>query len=669
MNFIKTLRELDKDNVAEAGGKGASLGEMTQAGIPVPSGFVILSRAFDRFVAESDINTEIDSVLHSVDNREIHTVDDASEKIKALILAAEMPADITREIKSNFQLLDSKFVAVRSSATAEDSASAAWAGQLESYLNTTGKGLLENVKKCWASLFTPRAIFYRFEKFGKETHLQKISVAVVVQKMVESEMSGIIFSVHPVTQDYNQLIIEAALGLGEAIVSGQITPDSYVVEKEPRRILDKNVVTQTRGMYRGGWKDIPEAVGEKQVLSDSQILELSDLVLKIESHYNFPVDIEWAFESGKFYIVQSRPITTLSEKKPSQNLPDPKDYVRMFAGQSFVYLLTDIFLKFYNKWGVLSIQDKENWMSFLPKTSQAKTLAEGKELYTSKAKYQGYNKKFHDYIKSSTKYFESVLKQEEINAQDVERFLSLVSEHFSYYSKTEFFYTDALDLNKMASTVQEFDKLKLDGRAYLNRLIFEEEKGFLRQLTKKLAKQIGMSENDLLHYGVDELTTLIRDGEKLSHKTFAERNVFFASQDLTLFGEESKTLVDSFLSPYRQVSSVIKGTIANRGVVKGKARVLLPDFKNFDKIAKMVDAMEKGEILIAETTSPELMPACKKAGAIVTNQGGMLSHAAIVSRELGIPCIIGTDKDVILNIKTGDMVEVDADNGVVRILE
>jgi pyruvate,water dikinase len=248
----------------------------------------------------------------------MHTVDAASEAIKALILNAAMPADIQKEIMSEFKVLGAKYVAVRSSATAEDGMDHAWAGQLESYLNTTEDEVLDKVKHCWASLFTPRAIFYRFEK---GLHTTKISVAVVVQKMVESEISGIAFSVHPVTQDYNQLIIEAGFGLGEAIVSGQITPDSYVVEKNPRNILDVNVSTQERGLYKvagakGGneWIDIPEPKASSQVLTGKQVLELSEIILGIENHYGFPCDIEWAYEGGKFYIVQSRPITTLMKK-------------------------------------------------------------------------------------------------------------------------------------------------------------------------------------------------------------------------------------------------------------------------------------------------------------------------------------------------------------------
>ena len=331
MELIREFKKLGKHDAAKAGGKGASLGEMTQAGIPVPPGFVVLASAFERFIEETDLNVEIDTILHKVNHQEVHTVDKASEEIQALILAAKMPKDIGAEIKKHFKKLGAKLVAVRSSATAEDSSAAAWAGQLDTFLNTTEKELLKNVQHCWASLFTPRAIFYRFELREKEsrrgknaertqTHaeFEKISVAVVVQKMVESEISGIAFSVHPVTEDHNQLIIEAGFGLGEAIVSGQITPDSYVVEKTPRRIIDVNVSTQERGLFKklgGGndWRDISLSEGKKQKLSEKQILELSELILHIETHYGFPCDIEWAFAEGKFYITQSRPITTLKK--------------------------------------------------------------------------------------------------------------------------------------------------------------------------------------------------------------------------------------------------------------------------------------------------------------------------------------------------------------------
>lgn len=289
MKYTLDFKKLSKNDIAIAGGKGASLGEMMQAKFPVPPGFVVSASAFEKFLEETDLNVEIDSILHSVDHQKIHTVENASEKIKALILEAEMPKYISVEIQRFFKKLNAEYVAVRSSATAEDSASAAWAGQLESYLNTTGENLLENVKKCWASLFTPRAIFYRYEK---KLHNQKVSVAVVIQKMIQSEISGVCFTVHPVTQDKNQMIIEAVFGLGDSLVQGLVTPDSYVIEKDNLNILDKNV--------EGAQK-----------LSDKQIIELAKICQEIERHYDKPQDIEWVFEKGKFYIVQSRPITTL----------------------------------------------------------------------------------------------------------------------------------------------------------------------------------------------------------------------------------------------------------------------------------------------------------------------------------------------------------------------
>ena len=293
MELIRKFENLNKGDANIAGGKGASLGEMANAGIPVPPGFIILSATFDKFLHDTDLTQEIDAILERVNHKEIHTVEDASEKIQGLIKNAVMPETIASEIKKRFKKLGAEYIAVRSSATAEDGAENAWAGQLDSFLNTKEENLLEKVQHCWASLFTPRAIFYRFEK---DLHKTKISVAVVVQKMVQSEVSGIAFSVHPITEDINQLIIEAGFGLGEAIVSGSITPDSYVVEKDSKKIIDINIS------------------GEKQILSGDKILRLSELILKIENHFGFPVDVEWAFEKEKFYIVQSRPITTLAKK-------------------------------------------------------------------------------------------------------------------------------------------------------------------------------------------------------------------------------------------------------------------------------------------------------------------------------------------------------------------
>lgn len=311
--FIKSFSKISKKSAFEAGGKGASLGEMTNAKIPVPPGFVLLAGAFDRFLAETDLTQELEAILKKVNYKDINSVDGASAKIRNLISRAAMPMDLQKDIASEFKKLKAKFVAVRSSATAEDSSSASWAGELETYLNTTEKTLLLNVKKCWSSLFTPRAIFYRHEKKLLKT---KVSVAVVVQEMVDSEISGIAFTVHPVTKDKNQMIIEAGYGLGEAIVSGSITPDSYVLDKRDYSLIDINVATQEKQIIKGvgggtKWTPVAKSARAKQKLNGRQIVELARICAGIEKHYKFPCDIEWAYKQGKFYITQSRPITTL----------------------------------------------------------------------------------------------------------------------------------------------------------------------------------------------------------------------------------------------------------------------------------------------------------------------------------------------------------------------
>ncbi|OGH88437.1 MAG: hypothetical protein A3J93_04205 [Candidatus Magasanikbacteria bacterium RIFOXYC2_FULL_42_28] len=325
MPHIKFFKDLTKKSVPEAGGKGASLGEMTNAKIPVPPGFVVVASAFDRFLKETQLEEEIIARLKEVNPDDTNSVDRASNVIRDTIHDRPFPKDLEKEILTAFDKLEAKFVAVRSSATAEDSAIASWAGELETYLNIERKNVTAAVRTCWSSLFTPRAIFYRHEKNLIDHY---VSVAVVVQKMIQSEIAGIAFTVHPVTEDRDQMIIEAGYGLGEAIVSGQVTPDSYVVGKNEMSIIDINVgaqskklvkVKKSKGEFKGKEDDSANewielgTEGEKQKLSGKQIIELAKISANIEKHYKFPCDIEWAYEGGKFYITQSRPITTLKK--------------------------------------------------------------------------------------------------------------------------------------------------------------------------------------------------------------------------------------------------------------------------------------------------------------------------------------------------------------------
>jgi len=312
--FLRTLNEITALDVASAGGKGANLGEMFRHDIPVPDGFVVLASGFREFLRNTGLDRRLASLLEVVDGDDVDALTVCSKEMIRLILEGIVPDGISRQVYDYFDSLAAPLVAVRSSATAEDGADSAWAGQLDTYLGTTRDALILNMKKCWASLFTPRALAYRFEKKLNE---MEISVAVVVQEMVASEVAGVAFSVHPVTQDPDQMIIEAGFGLGEAVVSGTITPDSYIVRKSNRQILETYPSEQEKGFFlneKGGseWKDIPAGQSARAKLNPEEILELADLVIHIEAYFHFPCDVEWARKGNNWYILQCRPITTLN---------------------------------------------------------------------------------------------------------------------------------------------------------------------------------------------------------------------------------------------------------------------------------------------------------------------------------------------------------------------
>ena len=674
MKLLRDFKKITRSDASIAGGKGASLGEMTSAGISVPQGFVVLSSAFEKFLENSDLNVEIDSILHSVNHKEMRTVENASEKIKDLILKAKMPQDIKEEITKEFKKLKSQFVAVRSSATAEDSSSAAWAGQLDSFLNTTEKTLLANVQKCWASLFTPRAIFYRFEK---GLHNSKISVAVVIQKMIESEVSGIAFSVHPVTQDRNQMIIEAGYGLGEAVVSGQITPDSYVIEKNPRRIIDKNISRQERGIYRklkeGGneWQNIPQDKGKKQKLSDEQIMELSELIIQIENHYNSPQDIEWALEKNKFYITQSRPITTLGKEIDSRPLLKIITREAPLIGveswyQGIVKETENFFgIKFPENFFIFKRGTVESWRDSIQLEKIPVELSKwAKENPTRLV--EGLKRQ-----KATLKLIKSIRNKSNNTEEEILVNLSKIRDSFRKgIPGIVVTYLMPLWQEVFASNkgIKLFDKQLIKQCVEWRKEtdpFFDQSIETIFQLLAQLVKVTNWDSGLVNYIRYDELTSALKtrkiNKDDLSHR----KKSVFAYIDGQLIFEENfyEELAKRGLSLPGDTppdSKDIKGVSANRGFANGKVKVVF--------IREELNKVDEGDILIAPMTTPWYMPAMKKAAAIVTDEGGITCHAAIISRELGKPCIIGT-KIATKVLHDGDLVEVDADNGVVRILE
>jgi len=325
------FEHLRKTDIPSVGGKNANLGEMTSAGIPVPPGFAITAYSYKKFIEETGISTKIyDVIKETVTNpNDPSQYEIASKKIRGLIESTPMPKDVEDAVKSTYEELCRKlnsndvFVAVRSSATAEDLPDASFAGQQETYLNVKGVNeLLEKTVKCWSSLFTPRAIFYRTEKgFAHE----KVLISVGIQKMVNSKAAGVIFTLNPVTGDPNQIVIECNYGLGEAVVSGAVTPDDFVVDKRTLSIIERRIskkkVQYVRDPNTGKTvhTDVPIEKQEQPCLNDDEILKLAELARHIEKHYGKAQDIEWAIDSDlpfpeSMFIVQSRPETVWSLK-------------------------------------------------------------------------------------------------------------------------------------------------------------------------------------------------------------------------------------------------------------------------------------------------------------------------------------------------------------------
>lgn len=442
-----TLRfsKIDKDDVSKVGGKAANLGEMLQADFPVPPGFAVTAQAYFYVLEHNQLMPKIKDILKVTDVDEPDQLNQASKRTKKLIETAKIPQDLANEIiKAYLNLgysgLKHPYVAVRSSATAEDLPDASFAGQQETFLNIKGEAnVIEACRGCWASLFEPRSIFYREQK-GFD-HF-KVGISATVQRMIQSEVSGVMFTNDPVKNDKKKLVIEAIWGLGEKIVQGAYTPDRYIVKKSDFSIYSRQIEPQKKQLVlsRGKNKEIkvPRSKIHQPKLSDKKIVALAKLGHKIHQHYFFPQDIEWAVENNRLYIVQSRPITTLPE---SQKNPD-----------------------------------KEKKQPTPSKTSLSK-----------------------------------------------------------------------LDL-------------------------------------------------------------------------------------------------------------VVKGEAASPGLVSGYARVI--------KSAKEIKKVKKGEILVTPMTTPDFVPAMKRALAIVTDSGGQTSHAAIVSRELGIPCIVGSE-NATKELKTGQVYTVNAQTGEV----
>src|SRR3989344_43558 len=331
--WVKWFKDLDENSLPVAGGKGTNLGIMFKLHLPVPNGFAVTAQCYREFTNRTKITEKIQQFLQGLNIEDTDTLQQRADQIQKLISSTPVPEDIAEEIMINYELLGAEkevtsllnakevFVAVRSSATAEDLPSASFAGQQAKFLNIKGKEqVVRAVRDCWASLFTARAIYYREKQ--KFDH-SKVLISAIVQKMVNADKSGIMFTVNPATNQGDEIVIEAIYGLGEFIVGGEVNPDMYIVGKKNRDIQKIEIRKKEKGLFRTSLgtnetRIIPKEIQERQVLNDKEIQELSRLGKRLEEHYGRPQDIEWAVEQGTVYIVQTRAVTTFKERAPER---------------------------------------------------------------------------------------------------------------------------------------------------------------------------------------------------------------------------------------------------------------------------------------------------------------------------------------------------------------
>jgi len=333
MSHTLWFKDIHFSDVDLVGGKGANLGEMYNLGIPVPNGFCVTAKAYFEFINTNNLAPQIKKILAATDVDQPDQLLAASKKIHQLIHKSPVPEEMAQEIMrmykklSNWGGLKNVPVAVRTSATAEDSADASFAGQGETYLNVIGESNVVNrVRDCWASLFTPRSLFYQVKKHYDNF---KIGVAVPIQKLVYSDISGICFTVNPISNNKNQIIIETIWGLGEYIVQGKVTPDQVVVDKNDWSIVSSNTVHQNIELLRGPDEttqiDVPKSRQDKQKINPAMALKIARLAQKLHDHYRKPQDIEFAIENNILYFVQTRPITTVASNQ--KIIDDQKEIV------------------------------------------------------------------------------------------------------------------------------------------------------------------------------------------------------------------------------------------------------------------------------------------------------------------------------------------------------
>ena len=676
--FTYPLNELNASHVSIAGGKGASLGELIRSGASVPQGFVITIHAFEAFMKTADTEGRVEAIVEKLDRGEL-TAGQAEEQLISHLDHASMPSQVAVEVREASTCFGGRHVSVRSSATCEDSAASAWAGQLDTYLDVSPSDIVEKVRDCWFSIFKESALAYgSHHGYGAG----KIGVAVVIQEMIASEVSGIGFSVHPVTQEPDLMMIEACLGLGEAIVSGKIVPDQYVVERHTGSILDRSIGEQQTGLFvepgqsKAHWQPLGDQ-GQKPKLTDQQILSYSKILSNIQDHYGHPVDTEWALQDGQFWLLQARPITTLAEEYQDSIIDKQEEWA--FVVRRPMSLME---VSLWSHWldpqyggaetgfvnqRSLSIQDAQGMANDFISEKARDSMWDHivNLLQNNRAQIREILQYGHDLYCDS----EERIKRGSEDFQDLDEAADFMARVAQYTTSFPSFVL----LASQQEGCQDPEAIALAETLRARTLYPAIERYIIDPLAVKATKALGFSEPEQAPKVAtwSELREGSLDRNTLEWRLKAVRNGhYFVFQSLdghdqVRFLSQTGYLLMRLANQRKIIpeehADELAGQTAWPGIHRGRARVILSP----DAVGQTI---EEGEVLVSIQSSPALMPLLKRCGAIITDEGGVACHAAIIARELRKPTLIGTQKATSM-IQTGDLVEVDTFAQVIRLLE
>ena len=675
--YTLPLNQLDSTKVAVSGGKGASLGELMKVGVRVPPGFVVTRDAFDAFMAVADPNNDVAEWLKKVDSNAA-TVVEAERAIHDLLEHGAIPGDVRAAIQQGVDALDVESVSVRSSATCEDGATSAWAGQLDTFLNVAPTDVLANVKSCWLSVFGAPALAYgAAHGYGAG----QFGVAVVVQQMILSEVAGVGFSVHPVTQEPDVRLIEACFGQGEAIVSGKIIPDQYVVHRGAHKIAEQSRGQQKEGLFfahaeaKPHWQDLTDRGGEAK-LTDAQVLEYAGLLDRIEDHYGHPVDTEWALVGDQFHLLQARPITTLAPEYRDPIVVDSGQWSRLVRRP--LTLLEASIISYWLDSQYAGVDFGININRFMTMQETPKLVSifmPTKEFDVAFEHIRELDKRDRGELIALLKHGRDTYR-EGLDLLDSGRSFDSLDEAVDHFINIARYTTSLPAMTLWALDEGHIDDPEVRALAQhlRSRSLYPRYLGqLIDPLVCDFVRKLGFSEPERapelltwheLHNGSVNCETLNERLEEVkSDKLFVYERI--GNDEKLTFVSETGYLIMREMGQRQIVApddpDRITGQAAWPGVHRGIARVVLSsDPEGYE--------VKDGEVLVSIQSNPNLMPLLQHAGAIVTDDGGVACHAGIICRELKIPTIIGTGRAT-TTIHEGDLVEVDATEQVVRILE